>query len=88
MPVGGGGGGGGGAPQRRVLLMDEPSADLDEGTDKELQKRLHERQETLLCIVHRPKNLKFFDLVMELDLDNEKAGKLAYFGEWPKPHAQ
>jgi ABC-type multidrug transport system fused ATPase/permease subunit len=50
-----------------LLLMDEPSADVDVACDRALQSALLSRPETLLCIVHREENLPRFSHVMRVE---------------------
>jgi ABC-type multidrug transport system fused ATPase/permease subunit len=50
-----------------LLLMDEPSADVDVACDRALQAALLTRPETLLCIVHREENLPRFTHVLRVE---------------------
>jgi ABC-type transport system involved in cytochrome bd biosynthesis fused ATPase/permease subunit len=50
-----------------LLLMDEPSADVDVACDRALQAALLSRPETLLCIVHREENLPRFSHVLRVE---------------------
>ena len=55
------------SPPARVILLDEPSADVDVEADEALLAALLSRRETLLCIVHRREFLGKFDAVLEID---------------------
>ena len=53
-------------PSRGLLLLDEPSADIDMETDAILHDTLLSRPETLMCISHRQDLLKRFDIIVTM----------------------
>ena len=55
-----------GKTKRGLLLLDEPSADIDVETDAILHETLLSRPETLLCISHRQDLLSRFDVVVTM----------------------
>ena len=65
----------GSAAAAKVLLLDEPSADVDQLSDRALQEVLQGRAETVLCIVHRTGNLGYFTHELAL-----KDGVVSHFG--------
>ena len=51
---------------RGLILMDEPSSDVDTAADAALHAALLSRPETLLAIAHRRVHLRLFDAVCEV----------------------
>jgi ABC-type transport system involved in cytochrome bd biosynthesis fused ATPase/permease subunit len=62
--------------KRGLLLLDEPSADIDLETDAILHETLLSRPETLLCISHRQDLLFRFDIVVTMS--NGSIEKIEY----------
>lgn len=53
--------------KRGILIMDEPSADIDVDSDRQLHNAILTRRETLLCICHRREHIHKFDLVARIE---------------------
>jgi ATP-binding cassette subfamily C protein LapB len=56
----------------KVLLLDEPTASMDEGTEKRLLNVLHQnitKEQTLIVVTHKPRLLDLVDRIIILNAD-------------------